>query len=702
MHSSEISNRKSVLTVALAGNPNSGKTTLFNALTGLNQKVGNYPGVTVEKKTGRLVVDSSHKIDIIDLPGTYSLSVRSPDEQVARDVLLGHALGTPRPDVVVCIVDAGNLERNLYLVSQIQDLKVSVIVALNMMDEAQRHGKTIDISKLSFALGVPIVPMIATTREGVDQLKVLLVKNVEVKYNRQWGMPPAVEEEVERIVQLLMNHCKVPREEAFFQALMLLARPAIAHEEHPQGGKIVYSPELIRELDQWQKDILARVGVRARSAAIEARYAWIKSIVRDCVNDKFPGKASRTHAIDAVLTHKFFGWVMFLLMMSVMFYTIFSIATYPMNMIDQAFGALSDWVRTVMPAGDLRDLMTDGIIAGVGGVVIFLPQILILFFFIGLLNDTGYMARAAFMMDRVMSKVGLHGKSFIPLLSSFACAIPGIMAARTIENPKDRLVTILVAPLMSCSARLPVYTLMIAVMIPSAGALQKTGIMLSMYLLGIVGACAMAWIFKKTLLKGPKPLFIMELPPYRFPSLSTIIRQMWERSQLFLKRAGTVIMALSIILWALMSFPKVEAVDASDALRHSYAGQMGQMLEPLLKPLGFDWRIGIGLIGSFAAREVFVSTMSIVFNVGEETEEGTLREAFQNASWPDGRPLFTPLVCVGLMIFFVFAMQCLSTVAIVWRETRGIKWVLFQLVYMTLLAYLAALLVYQAGRWLGL
>ncbi len=641
------------------------------------------------------------KIDIIDLPGTYSLSVRSPDEQVARDVLMGHSPGTSKPHIVVCIVDAGNLERNLYLVSQIQDLKVPMIVVLNMMDEAVRHGKTIDISKLSFALGVPVLPMIATKREGIDELKALLVKGVDVKYERQWGMPPAVEQEVEYIVQLLVMYCRVPREEAFFHALMLLARPAIALEKHPHGGTLKYPPELIDELDKVQDRILQRIGVRSRSAAIEARYAWIKSIVRDSVKEVLSGKERWTNRIDAVLTHKFFGWVAFLLMMGVMFYTIFSVAAYPMNWIDQGFTLLSEWVRAVMPSGDMRDLMTDGIIAGVGGVVIFLPQILILFFFIGLLQDTGYMARAAFMMDRVMSKVGLHGKSFIPLLSSFACAIPGIMSTRTIENPKDRLVTILIAPLMSCSARLPVYTVMIAVMIPAANALEKAGVMLSMYLLGILGACVMAWIFKKTILKGPNPLFLMELPPYRFPSLHTIIFQMWERSRLFLQRAGTVIMALSIILWVLMTFPKIDVTDPSVALKHSFAGQMGQMLEPVLEPLGFDWRIGIGLIGSFAAREVFVSTMSIVFNVEDDGGENSLQQAFQSATWPDGRPLFTPLVCVGLMVFFVFAMQCLSTIAIVWRETRSAGWVFFQLAYMTLLAYLAALAVYQFGRFLG-
>jgi ferrous iron transport protein B len=354
-----------------------------------------------------------------------------------------------------------------------------------------------------------------------------------------------------------------------------------------------------------------------------------------------------------------------------------------------------------MPKGDLQDLIVNGIIAGVGGVVVFLPQILILFLFIGLLQDTGYMARAAFIMDRVMNKVGLHGKSFIPLLSSFACAIPGIMSARTIENPKDRLVTILVAPLMSCSARLPVYAIMIAVLMPLASGWQKAGIMMMMYLIGIIGACGMAWFFKKTLLRSQKPVFIMELPPYRWPSWNAVVIHMWERSRLFLKRAGTVILAMSIILWALMTYPKHPGIEKSEALKLSFAGQAGTMMEPVIKPLGYDWRIGIGLIGSFAAREVFVSTMSIIFDLGEDAKENTLREAFQKATWPDGKPLFTPLMCLSLMMFYVFALQCASTIAVVYRETNSWRWPLFQFVYMAILAYLAALAVYQGGRLLG-
>ncbi|MCA9408984.1 MAG: ferrous iron transport protein B [Candidatus Omnitrophica bacterium] len=692
---------KKNLTIALAGNPNCGKTTVFNALTKLRQKVGNYPGVTVEKKTGRLELSRGRNLQVVDLPGTYSLSVRTPDEEVAREVLLGRSRGTPRPDLVVCVVDAGNLERNLYLVTQIQDLGLPIIVALNMMDEVKSQGRQIDVKKLSELLGVPVVSMIANQNKGIDDLKSLLEQEIKADYTRRWRMSPLLEEDLEAMVQVLIDKGGLTRPEAFFESLMLLSSAAhIPDKAYAQHHHIMFSKEVIDELNQINAR-LVRQGVRARSAAIEARYEWIKFIVKEAVIDTLAKAKNWTHKIDTVLTHKVWGWVSFIGLMTFMFYMIFTIATYPMDWIDSTFSHLGAVVEQSMPEGDLRDLIINGIIPGVGGVIIFLPQILILFFFIGLLQDTGYMARAAFIMDRVMNKVGLHGKSFIPLLSSFACAIPGVMAARTIESPKDRLVTILVAPLMSCSARLPVYTIMIAVLIPQASAWQKSGIMLIMYLLGIIAACTMGWIFKKTLLKGQKPTFILELPPYRLPSFKSVILQMWERSRLFLKRAGTIILTLSIVLWALMSFPRQDNVEPAEALRQSYAGKIGQTIEPVIKPLGYDWRIGIGLVGSFAAREVFVSTMNIVFNLDEEAEETTLRQAFKQAHWPDGRPLFTPLVCISLMIFYVFALQCISTVAIVLRETNSWRWTLFQLLYMTVLAYVAALAVYQIGKILG-
>ena len=416
-----------------------------------------------------------------------------------------------------------------------------------------------------------------------------------------------------------------------------------------------------------------------------------------------------TQRLDDLLTHKAWGWLIFVGMMVLMFVSIFTIASYPMDWIEAGFGMLSGAVQGAMPPGDLRDLLTDGVIAGVGGVVVFLPQILILFFFIGLLEDTGYMARAAFLMDRVMSKVGLHGKSFIPLLSSYACAIPGIMSARTIENPKDRLVTILVAPLMSCSARLPVYALMIAALLPSESVWLKGAIMMGLYLLGTTAALFFAWLFKKTILRGETPIFLMELPSYRLPSIRQIAAQMVQRAGLFLKRAGTVILGIAIILWFLATFPKMNSPvgmpepTKTEQLQHSYAGRIGHALEPAIAPLGMDWKIGIGLVAAQAAREVFVGTMSIVYNVegGEDQQDGTLVETLREEKRPDGTPTFTPLTCLSILVFFVLSMQCVSTLAVVRRETNSFRWPLFQFCYMTGTAYALSFLVYQGGRLMG-
>lgn len=688
-------------TIALAGNPNSGKTTLFNALTHLRQKTGNYPGVTVEKKMGVCQLPGGGSIQVIDIPGTYSLSVRSPDEKIARDVLLGTIAGVPRPDAVVCVVDAGNLERNLYLVSQIQDLGMPVIIALNMMDELAAKNISLDVTLLSTLLQVPVVPMVAVKEEGVEALTSMLQQEISFQYKRPWLLPSAIEEQLNEIVRLLKHETGHHDPFVLFKAITLISQATIeANETLLKEMGIVLSPAGREELKKVQER-LAALGPHVRSAVIEARYHWIKSVCIQVVQRQTLSVAEDiTQRIDRVVTHKVWGWLVFIGIMASMFYMIFTVATVPMDWISAAFEHAGRWLTASMPAGLFRDLLVHGVLAGVGGVIVFLPQILILFFFIGLLQDTGYMARAAFLMDRVMTKVGLHGKSFIPLLSSFACAIPGIMATRTIESPKDRLVTMLVIPLMSCSARLPVYTLMIGVLIPAANGWSKASIMLLMYFLGIAGAFAMASIFKKTLLKGRAPVFIMELPPYRFPSWKTVLIQMFERSGLFVKRAGTVILALSVVLWALMTFPYDPQKHGMEALKHSYAGHIGTALEPVIKPLGFDWRIGIGLVGSFAAREVFVSTMNIIFNLSQEAPMENLRQAFGRAAWPDGRPLFTPLVCLVLMVFYVFALQCLSTVGVMWREA-GLGWAGFQLAYLTGLAYVIAFLVYQVGRLLG-
>jgi len=687
--------RGAVRHVAIAGNPNCGKTTIFNALTGMRQKVGNYPGVTVEKKTGHFFGSHGEAMELLDLPGSYSLQVRSPDEAVARDVLLSRQPDTPRPDMVICVVDASNLERNLYLVAQMLELQIPVVVALNMVDVAEKNGVVIDLMALREKLGVPVIPMVATKGVGFIELRQAVSRSPLPPPPVCAQMPIVLEREVMALAKALHVAPEVARGEA----LLLLtlhdqALEEVAHHERPVIDATLEAQKRLR-----------LAGIDPLSAPVEARYEWIGQI---CAAVTHKGglfdAQSVSDRLDGWLTHRVWGWVAFLGIMALMFIFIFSVAQYPMDWIDSGTAAVSDWVKDMLPDSDLRGLLTDGVIGGVGGVVIFLPQILVLFFFLGILEDTGYMARAAFIMDRLMSKVGLHGKSFIPMLSSLACAIPGIMATRTIENRKDRLVTILVAPLMSCSARLPVYAIMIAVLLPVASSLQKAGIMLSMYLVGLFAAFGMAWVFKKTLLRGETPMLLLEMPPYRMPSFASVILRMWERGLIFLKRAGTVILALSIILWALATFPKPADPEATpaEAIAQSFAGRMGHAIEPLIKPLGYDWKIGIGLIGSFAAREVFVSTMSIVYNV-ESDDENTepLRDTMSAERHADGTPVFTPLVCLGLMVFYVLAMQCISTVAVVRRETNSWRWPLFQIAYMTSLAWLGAFIVYQGGRLLG-
>lgn len=650
------------ITVALAGNPNAGKTTLFNALTGLKQKVANYPGVTVERKEGpwKLSVGTAR---LIDLPGLYSLDATSLDEQIAREIITGDNPALPKPDIIVAVVDATNLERNLYLVTQLFEFGIPVVIALTMMDVFEKQGHEIDVEMLSARLNAPVVAVTAKNGRGCDRLA------------------GAVGDALD-------------------------SSPVVPYRDEIAGAET------------------------AAHAKIFARYNFISSVVQDSVRHNDQRQHRISDRIDRILTHKVFGLVILVAVLLLIFQTIFSWASVPMDLLEKGFGALGDLVRSEMPPGILSDLLSDGIIAGVGGVVAFLPQILLLFLFISLLEDSGYMARAAFLLDKLMSKVGLHGKAFLPLISSFACAIPGIMATRTIESRRDRFATILIAPFMSCSARLPVYTLMIASFFTGQTVLGFISLgavlMLAMYAIGILTAIAVAFLLKRTVLKSPPPPFLMELPPYRLPNFRTVFQNMLTRAWLFLKRAGTVILAISIILWALMYFPREmtnppitpvasadigQAAISNDAepdregdhLKRSFAGRLGHLIEPVIRPLGFDWKIGVALIASFAAREVLVSTLSIIYNVGkdEDAQSQTLIEAVKNAKTDDGRPSWTPLTALTLMVFFVLAMQCMSTLAVVRRETNSWRWPLFMLSYMTGFAYVASLITYQAGKLLG-
>jgi ferrous iron transport protein B len=719
----------SVSHVVLTGNPNSGKTTIFNALTGLRARVGNYAGVTVERKEGRFHASPPDlPITILDLPGTYSLSPQSLDEQIARDVLLQRLPDVPAPAAVIVVVDGSNLERNLYFASQVIELGYPTIIALNMVDVAEKIGHRTDSQKLSSALGVPVVQMTANTGTGLKDLEQQIIKIVRSgpltdAPGNFCEVPPAFDAEIEKLSEM------VPGTGSRGRALLLLSDVKSL------------APSEIRPAIFSARERLEKAGLDWRSAAIEGRYAKVAAIQRAAVTESATSEETTSDKIDRVVTHKFWGMLIFVGVMALMFLSIFTFAQLPMDLISALFASTADWVHHTMPAGDLESLLERGVIMGVGAVVAFLPQICLLFMFIGVLEDSGYMARAAFLMDRMMSKVGLHGKSFIPMLSSFACAIPGIMATRTIETPKDRLVTILVAPLMSCSARLPVYTLLIGACI--AGVWMKSATMLSMYLLGIVVALGMAWLFKKTLLKGETPMLVMELPPYRRPVLKIVLRHMWDRSKLFLQRAGTVILGINILLWFLVSYPShpeikqefaakraaleqsfgstahtptpsqvndLEDLDAqrdSQLVQHSFAGHAGKLLEPAIAPLGFDWKMGIGILSSFAAREVFVSTMSIVYSAANHAneDEGAKNQKLQKIlaaqKRPNGLPVYTPLTAIALMVFYVLALQCVSTVAVVRRETNSWKWPIFQWVYMGALAWIFAFVTYQGGRLLG-
>ncbi|MGD0258924.1 MAG: ferrous iron transport protein B [Verrucomicrobiota bacterium] len=731
--------------IVLTGNPNSGKTTLFNGLTGLRAKVGNYAGVTVERKEGRLLAaPAAANARVLDLPGTYSLSPQSLDEQISRDVLLHRLPELPAPSVIVVVVDASNLQRNLYYASQVIELGYPTLIALNMIDVAEENGHQIDAGKLAGELGVPVLPLVASTGQGVPELRQAILASLQAPLRakpRQFSeLPALLKAEALALAGLLAKTFHERRAQAAAEALLILSN------EKALASSLQHYPASIQEAVSAARRRLDAAGVDWRGVTIEGRYLGVSAIQRAVTTELAPPGENFSDRLDRVLTHKVWGTMIFLAIMTLMFQSIFTFARIPMDALQSGVGWLGHVVGGLIPPGDLNSLLVDGVIAGVGAVVVFLPQILLLFLFIGFLEDTGYMARAAFLMDRLMSKVGLHGKSFIPMLSSFACAIPGIMATRTIESPKDRLVTILVAPLMSCSARLPVYTLLIAACIPNLtvlGFLKLPGLtMLSMYLLGIVVALLMAWLFKKTLLKGETPMLIMELPPYKRPLLRVVVRHMWDRSKLFLRRAGTVILGINILLWFLATYPHsaetqpvppeqrarlktqppqapppepaaalhadTAALDSQTAgarLRQSFAGRLGRLIEPAIAPLGFDWKIGIGIITSFAAREVFVSTMSIVYNVGKTEADSSsmtsLAQTLQTQKWPDGSPVYTPLTAVTLMVFYVFALQCVSTVAIVRRETNSWRWPIFQWLYMGVLAWGLAFITHLGGRLFG-
>lgn len=747
------------ITVALLGNPNTGKSTLFSALVGATQRTGNYPGVTVEKKVGQTHYADRH-LTVIDLPGTYSLAPRSLDEMVTVDVLLGRRIDVTPPDVIVCIVDASNLERNLYLVSQAMELDRPIVIVLNKMDIMQERGIQVDVPSLGCRLGVPIIEMQAHRRIGLEALKQTLI-------DASRRPPPATSSPLPESLCGEVNQLKegwdqrLDREVPRYLAERLLLDTG-GHLELADFG--FHDPKLFAEIHA-ARERLAAQGHSIPAVETMSRYQWVDKMLDGVVQRPEEERTTVTDMIDRLLTHRVGGTIIFAALMVAVFQAIFSWAGPFQEGIETGVSALSGWISDSIPAGVLQSLVADGVVAGVGAVLTFLPQIAMLFLFVAVLEECGYMSRAAYLMDGMMSRVGLSGKSFIPLLSSFACAVPGIMATRVIEDRRDRLVTILVAPLMSCSARLPVYTLLIAAFIPNrrylGGWLGLQGItIVALYGLGIIVAVIVAKILKVVLFKGQTPPFVMELPDYRFPSLSVVFARMTQQCWAFLRGAGTLILSVTVIVWAAAYFPHAPEVEADvrtefaaeltqidqqlEAARsesgiesddqapdelvraleqqrselemvisnrvagaymeQSVLGHLGKWIEPAVRPLGWDWRIGCSVIASFPAREVVIGAIGVIYNLGEghDAESRSLKEALAAETWSDtGRPVFTVPVALSIMVFFALCAQCAATLVVIKKETGSLGWPLFTFAYMTCLAYVGALLTYQIGSWWG-
>ncbi|MEO6683029.1 MAG: ferrous iron transport protein B [Ginsengibacter sp.] len=699
------------LHIALVGNPNSGKSSLFNSLTGLNQKVGNFPGVTVDKKTGISKISEKLTAKVIDLPGTYSLYPKRNDEWVSYKVLIDQDPHIST-DVIVLVADASNLKRNLLFCSQIIDLKRPVVIALTMMDIAHKNGVKIDIEGLERELGVLVVPVNPRKDRGIGQLKKAIeqtVENTRAVSERDFiDMQSLAPEAIKKVQQIFPGISN-------YRAVHYL----INHEDFDFEESVQTKIENIEK----ETDFNA---TRVQTEEVLKRYSKIKSIMKQTVVEADPlQKALFTQKLDDILLHRTWGYVILLTVLFLLFQCIFVIAEFPMNGIEWSFAELGSFLGKTLPSGWLTDLFINGIVAGLSGIVVFVPQIMILFGLVTLLEDTGYMARISFLTDRIMRKAGLNGKSVMPMISGLACAVPAIMSARSIENKKERLLTIMVTPLMSCSARLPVYTILIALVVPNTfyfGFISLQGlVMMFMYFLGtfmaLISAFVMKWFIKST----EKSFFILELPVYRGPRWKNVMVTMVEKAKIFVIDAGKIIMVVSLLLWVMSSYgpsQKMAAVtekyetliiqnpdqeddlakhQSTEYLENSYAGIVGKWIEPAIRPLGFDWKIGIALITSFAAREVFVGTMATLYSVGEDVDENssTLREKMNSATWPNGAKIYTLAAGLSLLIFYVLAMQCMSTFAIVKRETQSWKWPGVMLAYMTALAYVMSFITYE-------
>jgi len=698
--------------IALVGNPNSGKSSLFNVLTGLNQKVGNFPGVTVDKKVGTCQLSPGLHSTIIDLPGTYSLYPRREDEWVAYRVLMQQDKDVASPEMVVLIADASNLKRNLLFASQIIDLKIPVVVGLTMMDIARQKGIQIDVGELERELGVPVVPINPRKNKGIQPLK----KAIEQTALELYKAPVRDFINNEALASAAIGSVKqLFPELSDYKAIHYL----INHESFTLDNSLQQKIESIEQVNNFNH-------TKTQAEEILQRYQRIGAILKQAVSEPSPLKKTLfTEKLDNIFLHRRWGYFILLTVLFLLFQSVFWLAEYPMNAIDWSFTQLSSWLGSMLPQGWLTDLFLNGILAGLSGILVFVPQIMILFGLVTILEDTGYMARISFLTDKLMRKVGLNGKSVMPMISGFACAVPAIMSARNIENKKERLLTILVTPLMSCSARLPVYTILIGLVIPKktiGGFLGLQGlVMMGLYLLGPLMSMLVSYVARWFIDIKEKSFFILELPVYRAPRWKNVVVTMINKAKIFVFDAGRVIMVISLILWALSTYgPKarmssvttryelqiqqhpehqaeLNRLKNTELLQNSYAGILGRSIEPVIKPLGYDWKIGIALITSFAAREVFVGTMATLYSVegGGDADQSTLMQKMQAAVRPDGTKVYSLATGISLMIFYAFAMQCMSTLAIVRRETRSWKWPLIQLIYMTSIAYIMSFIAYQ-------
>lgn len=677
------------ITVALVGNPNCGKTSFFNHATGMREKVGNYSGVTVDAKTG-IFHHKGYTIYLVDLPGTYSLTEYSPEELYVRDFLIEH-----HPDLVLNIVDAGNLERNLFLTTQLIDLNLPMVMALNMYDELEASGDKLDIDSLSQMLGFSIIPTVSKTGKGLEDVLDAIItlyrngtqsKHIHINYGDD------TEQAIAQVKALaLANQSIRDRYHGRYVALKLIENDSVIHREL---SSLPNYPEIRQTADKCREH-LEKIYHDDISAVIsDLKYGFIRGALSETLTHSKEDKRHMQYALDTVLTNRWMGFPILILFMWIMFQTTFTLGAYPQDWLEEGIAWLGEFVGRLLPAGMLNDLLTDGIIAGVGGVLVFLPNILILFLFISILEDSGYMARAAFIMDKLMHKIGLHGKSFIPYLIGFGCSVPAIMATRTLENRKDRILTILTVPFFSCSARLPVYLLLVGAFFSRNQGL----VLLSIYLVGILIAIITALLFKKLAFKDENDHFVMELPPYRLPTMRNTLIHMWDKSVQYLKKMGTVILFASIIIWALSYFPHREGEDSMVQMEQSYIGRLGQLIEPAVKPLGFDWKMGASLLTGLSAKEIVVSTMGILYQGDGDVDEtsSSLQASLQNQYYEDGSPVFTPLVAYAFMIFILLYCPCIATITAISKEA-GRRWAWIAVLYQIGVAWLASFLVYQVG-----